>query len=138
MADKSIKQEIFQNMFVGTLLYSVVLGFFNDYTDILVTSSYSTTFMVAIVMQFLTYQTFALKDYVKRWFKQRNRKFSSVGLVFGVWLILFLSKFVFLAVISFLFKEDVYISGFVGLMAIIICLTLAQKLSEFAYNKLSD
>ena len=138
MVDKSKKQEVFQNMFVGILLYSVVLGFFNDYTEILTTSSYSTTFMVAIVMQLLTYRTFALKDRVKRWFKARNRRFSKAGLVFGVWLILFLSKFVFLAVISFLFKEDVHISGFVGLMAIIICLTIAQKLAELAYKKLAD
>jgi len=135
---KSKKQEVFQNMFVGILLYSVVLGFFNDYTEILSTSSYSTTFMVAIVMQLLTYWTFALKDSVKKWFKNRNKRYSKPGLIFGVWLILFLSKFVFLGVISFIFKDDVYISGFIGLMAIIICLTVAQKLTEFVYDKLGD
>ncbi|MEI6553651.1 MAG: hypothetical protein WCO09_03720, partial [bacterium] len=50
-------QELFLNMLVGTLLYSVVLGFFNDYTDILHTGTYSTTFLMAIVMQILTYTT---------------------------------------------------------------------------------
>ena len=59
-------------------------------------------------------------------------------MVFGVWLILFFSKFVFLAVIDVLFGENVEISGFVGLLLIIISLTVAQKLAEVAYNKLAD
>lgn len=132
------KQEIFSDMFVGILLYSVVLGFFNDYTDILHTSSYSVTFSVAIVLQLLTYATFAVKDVVKRVFRQWSGAWGKVGLVFSVWLVLFLSKFVFLAVISFIFREEVYIRGFVGLMLIVICLTVVQKLAELIYKKLGD
>lgn len=132
------KQEFFRTMFVGTLIYSVVLGFFNDYTEILHTSSYSVTFAVAIVMQILTYLTFALKDVVKNNFKKRQGKLNTAGLVFSIWLILFLSKFIFLAVISFIFRESVEISGFIGLMLIIICMTLAEKLAEFIHNKLAS
>jgi hypothetical protein len=134
----SDRQQLFQTMFVGVLLYSIVLGFFNDYTDILRTTSYSTTFLVAIVMQLLTFATFWLKNQVKRWFKGRESKWSTFAMVFGVWLILFFSKFVFLAVIDVLFGTDVEISGFVGLLLIIISLTVAQKLAEVAYNKLAD
>lgn len=132
------KQEIFQNMFVGILLYTVVLGFFNDYTDILYTSSYSTTFLVAVVMQMLTYATFAVKDRVKLWFKGHKGEWSKLGLVFGVWLVLFLSKFVFLAVIDFVFGDNVEISGFIGLLLIVACLTIAQKVAELVYEKLAD
>ena len=101
-------------MVVGILLYSVVLGFFNDYTDILQTRSYSVTFSVAVVMQLLTYLTFVLKDYVVRWFRRRGGPQHKVGIVFSVWLIMFLSKFVFLGVISVIFRDAVHISGFVG------------------------
>lgn len=131
------RQELFRTMFGGILIYSVVLGFFNDYTDILHTSSYSVTFAVAVVMQILTYLTFALKDKVKNSFKKRDGKFNKVGLVFSIWLILFFSKFVFLAVISFIFRDEVEISGFVGLMLIIICMTIAEKLAEYIHNKLA-
>ena len=48
---------MFRQMVLGILLHSVVLGFFNDDTDILHTRSYSVTFSVAIVMQLLTYLT---------------------------------------------------------------------------------
>ncbi len=134
---KSKNQELFQTMFVGILLYSVVLGFFNDYTDILKTTSYSTTFTMAIVMQLLTYATFATKDVVKKWFAPRSGRWSKLGLVMGVWLVLFLSKFVFLAIIDVIFGQAVYINGFIGLMKIIISLTLLQQITDILYRKLN-
>jgi hypothetical protein len=132
------KQDLFRNMFVGILLYSVVLGFFNDYTDILQTTSYSITFGMAIVMQFLTYATFAFKDMVKSWFKGKNSKGSKVARGFSIWLILFLSKFVFLAVIDFIFRDSVQISGFVGLLFIVASLTIAQQIIELVDRKLGE
>lgn len=97
------KQKLFRDMVLGTLLYAVVLGFFNDYTSYLYTASFSVTFLAAFVMQVLTYLTLSLKNRTVRWFKNRNGRFSKVGLVLGVWLIMFLSKFVFLEVIDFVF-----------------------------------
>lgn len=129
------KQQVFQEMFVGVLLYSVVLGFFNDYTDVLQTSSYSVTFLVAIVMQLLTYATFDLKKRVIKWSRAKD---NTPVMVLSVWLVLFLSKFVFLAVIDWLFGGAVTISGFVGLVLIIGCLTVAQRAAFFAYKKLGE
>src|SRR6476661_9278807 len=132
------RQRLFRKMVLGVLLYSVVLGFFNDYTDILQTRSYSVTFSVAVVMQLLTYLTFALKDRVVQWFRRRGGPQHKLGIVFSVWLIMFLSKFVFLAVISVIFRDAVHISGFVGLMLIIISMTIAQKLVDLVDDKLAD
>ena len=88
-------------MVLGTLIYSVVLGFFNDYTSILHTGSYSMTFAVAVVMQSLTYATLLLKD------KDggagsgaEGRAAAEAAMLFSVWLIMFLSKFVFLGAIA--------------------------------------
>ena len=132
------KQELFQNMFVGILLYSVVLGFFNDYTDILHTGTYSVTFMVAIVMQMLTYLTFALKDQVVNWFKKKGESYNKLALALSIWAIMFFSKFVFLGAVSIIFKDEVEISGFVGLLLIIACLTITQKIVEIVYEKLGS
>lgn len=125
-------------MVLGTLVYSVVLGFFNDYTDILQTRSYSVTFMVAIVLQILTYLTFQLKGKVASHFKARTDALQKPGLILSVWFIMFVSKFVFLAVISMVFQSSVCVSGFIGLMTIIITMTIAKQLIDFAYNKLGD
>jgi len=132
------KQELFRNMFVGVLLYSVILGFFNDYTNILHTGTYSTTFLMAIVMQILTYLTYLTKDRVVDWFNNREGPKSKVLLVFGVWLVIFLSKFVFLWAIDFVFRGTVEISGFLGLLLIVAILTVTQKLVEIVYSKLGD
>ena len=134
---RSSKQQLFFDMVLGTLVYAVVLGFFEDYTDILNTWSYSITFFVAIVMQILTYMTFWLKSLVVKYFKGKEGRLYKAALVFGVWLILFLSKFVFLAVIDFIFGSAVEISGFFGLMLIIIVMTVSKQLIDLAYARLA-
>lgn len=137
MTVKSKNQQLFLDMFVGTLIYAAVLGFFNDYTDILATSSYSVTFGLAIVMQLLTYLTFRLKDVVAGWFKGKPGKAARVGLVFGVWFVMFASKFVFLAAIELIFSHDVVVSGFIGLMIVIITMTVVQKCADLVFKKLA-
>ena len=135
---KSGKQEFFLSMVVGILLYSVVLGFFNDYTDILHTSSYSVTFLLAMVMQILTYLTFEVKKLAQSWFRDKDGSWYRFGLIFTIWLILFLSKFVFLWVISIVFRQAVHISGFIGLLLIVAVLTILQQLFELVYSKLAE
>ena len=120
MANKSQSknQAIFKDMFVGTLLYAVVMGFYCDYTDILNTSS------------------FWVKGRVSSWFKAREGKKYKVGRIIGMWLVLFLSKFVFLEVIDVIFGDSVSISGFVGLMGIILTMTIIDRLSAYVYSRL--
>jgi hypothetical protein len=89
-------------------------------------------------MQLLTFATFWLKDRVVGWFRRSDGSTNKVGLGLSVWLIMFLSKFVFLAVIDVIFGENVEISGFVGLLLMIICLTLVQKLVTIADKKLAE
>jgi uncharacterized membrane protein YczE len=133
MPDSSKNRELFSKMLIGTLLYAVVIGFFNDYTDFISTKSYSTTFLVSIVMQVLTYITFNLKGRVFRHFKLKENKLL---MVLGVWSIMFSSKFVFLAVLDKIFGSNFNISGFVGLILIIATFTISQKLIEYTESKL--
>jgi len=134
----SAKQAFFRSMVLGTLIYAVVLGFFNDYTSILHTTSYSTTFAVAVVMQILTYATLVLKDKTVAWHNREGATRNTPAMVFSVWLIMFLSKFVFLGAIGLVFGDDVEISGFIGLLLIIACMTVAQSLIELIDKKLGN
>ena len=133
----SRKQTLFYEMVLGTLVYSVVLGFFEEYTAILNTWSYSITFLAAIVMQILTYLTFGLKKLVVKKFKGREGKKYVAVMVLGVWVIMFLSKFVFLAVLDVIFGEAVEVSGFIGLVLIILTMTGVKKLIDVGYKKLA-
>lgn len=135
-ATETSGQRLLREMFVGTLIYAVVLGFFNDYTDILDTTSYSITFALAFVMQLLTYLTLLLKKWVVGRFKALDRPSARVGMMFAVWAIMFFSKFVFLAVIDAVFKSEVEVSGFVGLMTVIVAMMVVQKMADVVYAKL--
>lgn len=132
----SKKQELYRSMLVGVLIYSVVLGFYNDYTDILDTGTYSTTFALALLLQILTYATFRVKDWVVARAKAVGGSNQRVYVVGGVWAVMFISKFVFLGIISIVFRDNVYISGFIGLLLIIITMTVLDYLVAKVDKKL--
>lgn len=134
---RSPRQQLFWDMVLGTLVYAVVLGFFEDYTNILSAWSYSTTFFVAITLQILTYLTLRLKSLVIKHFKGKEGKRYRAMLIFGVWAIMFFSKFVFIAVIESIFGSSVVISGFVGLVIILVAMTVIKKLIDISYARLA-
>lgn len=68
------KQRVFREMLIGTLIYSVVIGFLNDYTSIISTRSYSITFALAIVLQLLTFLAIYIKSLVVKYLKNITAK----------------------------------------------------------------
>ncbi len=130
------KQRVYRAIVVGTLIYSVVLGFFADYTNVLFTTSYSTTFSMALVMQVMVFPTLLLKKKIANWFKGRSGKYTKFAMVMSLWLVMFLSKFVFLAVLDIVFSGSVEIRGFFGLVAIILCATILQQIADYFDKRL--
>ncbi|WP_159808388.1 hypothetical protein [Cellulomonas citrea] len=129
-------QSLAAEMLVGIALYSVVLGFFNDYTDLVHTASYSVTFALAVVMQLLTWAVFAAKRAWVRWFGRRERRGGPVGRFLGLWALMFSSKFVFLWVIGLVFSAEVEISGFVAILVLVACFTVVQLVGGAVYRRL--
>lgn len=126
------RREVLRDLTTGTLLYVVVMGFFDDYTTLLDISSHSILVLASIVMQLLTLGTLQLKKVVASRIKGDREKANMVALGLGIWAIMFFSKFVFLEVIDILFGDNVNFSGFFGL-AIVVAATLAvDKLLELA------
>ena len=68
------------------------------------------------------------------YFNKRNQK---VALVLSVWAVLFVSKFVFLWILDFIFGNYLDITGFVGLFIIILVATILQKIVDYFYNRFS-
>jgi len=132
----SRRQRVFVDWVLGTLLYAVVLGFFNDYTDLLRIASFSTLFAAALVLQALTAATFRVKDIVTKPFGDRSSRRSRLGYGLSLWAISFFSKFVFLEAIVLTFGSSVQIDGFAGLMLIVATMVAAQKAIETTYSRL--
>lgn len=132
------RQRIFREWTSGTLIYAVVMGFFNDYTDFLRIESFSTVFLAALVMQALTFATLGIKKQVSRWYRGRTGTRSKVAHGFSIWAIMFFSKFVFLWVIDIVFGGAVEVSSFVGLMLIIAVMVIVSRLIDGIELKLGD
>ena len=124
----AIDQEVYLEMVIGTLVYAVVFGFFNDYTNIVTATSFSIVFLAAIIMQALVYPTFLLKRQIVNWFTSQKTKASRYWMIFSIWFVLFVSKFIFLGALNFFLGEYIHISGFVGIVVVVVCATLITKL----------
>ena len=125
-------------MFVGTLIYAVVLGFFDDYTSVVYAESFSTLFLAAFVLQVLTYLAFLLKTKIVQALKHRTQMMYRVLMFFCVWLVMFVSKFVFVWVIDLIFGYYIDIYGFFGILAIVLCVTVIHKLADTIFVRLGD
>lgn len=129
---------MFREWTSGTLIYAVVMGFFNDYTDFLRIESFSTVFLAALVMQALTAATLSVKKRVSSWYQGRTGTGTKIAHGLSIWAIMFFSKFVFLEVINIVFASAVEISSFVGLMLIIAVMVILSGSIEVIDRKLGS
>lgn len=132
------QQLIFQELFVGTLIYASVLGFFNDYTSIVDAQSFSTIFFASVILESLTYLAFQLKGWIINVLKGRQGTIYRLLMFFSVWLIMFLSKFVFIWVLDIIFGEYIAIDGFFGILLVVLCVTVVHKLAYKLFQKLGS
>lgn len=132
------KQLLFQELFIGTLIYVVVLGFFRDYTSIVYAKSFSTMFFASVVLEVLTYLAFILKGRIITWLKDRQGLLYRVLMFFCVWLVMFSSKFLFIWVLDLLFGSYVRVNGFFGILFVVLCVTLIHRLTYTVFNNLGD
>jgi hypothetical protein len=131
-------QILFKELFVGTLIYAVVLGFFNDYTSIVEAGSFSTIFYAAVVLETLTYLAFLLKRKIVNRLSGRNGSTHKMFMFFSVWLVMFLSKFVFIWVVDMIFGNNINIYGFFGILLIILCVTITHQLADRTFTNLGS
>lgn len=133
VSQTSARQRVFSELFINTLLYVAVLGLFNDYTEIVYAKSFSYLFLASVIMGILTFATFWLKGRIVA----RYGKTQRLVMAFGVWLVMFLSKFVFVWAIDLVFGDNVSIYGYFGIVAVIMSVTIANKITDFVYEKLT-
>jgi len=132
------RQLLFKELFVGTLIYTIVLGFFDDYTSIVEAKSFSYIFLAAIILEVLTRAAFAVKDAIVRRLRHRGTPRATALMVFGVWFVLFSSKFVFIWAIDLVFGDDVNINGFFGIFAVALLVTVAHRSADIVFVRLGE
>ncbi len=128
----------FQELFIGTLIYVTVLGLFNDYTSLVEAKSFSTILLASMVLEILTYLALQLKSLIIDWLKGREGAIYKMLMFFCVWLIMFLSKFVFIGVINVIFGGHITINGFFGILFVVLSVTIIHKLAFHTFKKLGE
>ncbi|MBI3494805.1 hypothetical protein HY004_02380 [Candidatus Saccharibacteria bacterium] len=131
------KQLIFKEMFIGTLIFVLVLGFFADYTNIVWAKSFSYIFMAAFVLQVLTSVVMLLKKKIVAGLKSKDGKQYRALMFFCVWFLLFVSKFIFIVILDLLFGDYVYVHGFIGILIVVASATILVTLVDYTFSKLS-
>lgn len=131
-------QLAYQELFIGTLIYVAVLGLFNDYTSIVSAKSFSTIIYASIVLELLTYLAFKLKSTIIAWLKGREGIVYKILMFFCVWLIMFLSKFVFIWALDIIFGDYISINGFFGILLVVLSVTIVHKLAYYVFQRLGQ
>ncbi len=129
-------QLIFLELLVGTLIYVVVLGLFEEYTDLVSATSFSNIVLASVVLEGLTFLTFLVKDRWIAFLTQWRGELSRPQKLFGLWLVMFFSKFVFLWAIDFIFRGDFEVSGFFAILILVACVTILAKLGNAFFVRL--
>lgn len=131
-------QDTYRDWVLGTLVYMVVLSLFNDYTNMINISSASTILFASLILQALTFWTLGFKKWLGSQFNYSKDKKFKPAKFFSLWAVLFFSKFIFLWIIDVVFGQNVEISGFVGLLLIILVMTIIKESLFYFDNKLED
>jgi hypothetical protein len=134
----SPRQLLFKELFVGTLVYAIVLGFFDDYTSIVEATSFSFIFLAAIILEVLTCAAVAVKDRIVAQLRHRGTPRAFALMVVGVWFVLFSSKFVFIWAIDLVLGDDVNINGFFGILAVALVVTVVHRTADVVFVRLGE
>ena len=129
-------QLIFLELLVGTLIYVLVLGLFEEYTDLVSATSFSNIVLASVVLEGLTFLTFLFKDRWIEFLTKWRGELSRPQKLFGLWLVMFFSKFVFLWAIEFVFRGDFEVSGFFAILILVACVTVLAKLGNAFFVRL--
>ena len=125
------RQRLFLRYFTGVLIDVVILNLFDEYSDSVFVESFTLSLLAGVLMQALLKATIAVEHYVAEYFKARQGVAMKVMRFLGAWLVLFVSKFVILEALSFVFGDKVRFEGILhGIVPLIIVVVVMVVVEE--------
>lgn len=125
------RQRLIVRYLFGVLIDLVVLNLFGEFSDSVTIASFSWSLLAAILLQALLKATIAVEHQVAVFFSARQGAFMKFMRFFGAWVVLFLSKFAIMEVISFVFGDKVRFEGMLhGVVPLIIVVTVMVVVEE--------
>ena len=136
----SSRQRLFTRYAIAILVDLVVLNLFAEFWQHVTVDTFSTSLLVAVVLQLLLQATLSLEHWVGQKFADRVGAAWTTARVACAWLILFGSKFVMLGAIDRIFGDAVLFTGalhgVVALIMVLLAMLAAEEIFVRAYQRL--
>ena len=132
------RQLIFFSWTKDVLIYVIVLNLFVEYAEKVVIDSFTISIFTAILLKALLDVILGLEHRVAHFFETRSGKLSKFLRIMSTWLILFLSKFLILEVVDFVFGDHVELGKFVQVLSLVIALMVAREVVQRIYMALGS
>jgi hypothetical protein len=118
------------------LVYIVVLNLFVEYVHAVVIDSFTVSILTAVLLWGMLHAIVAIEHGVAGYFRQKKAVFWRVLRYVCVWGILFVSKFVILEVVAFVFAGRAALGHFFEIVAIVLTLMASEALLGLIFRKL--
>ena len=132
------RQRIYVSWLADVLVYIVVLNLYVEYSEAKVIDSFTISILTAVLLKLLLVLITASKYRVWAWSKSKNGRFYTVAGVVGVWAILFLSKFLILEAVDFVFGDHVDLGSFIDVMLLVAAMMITRELVQRIYHTLGQ
>jgi len=135
------RQQLFIKYTLVVLIDLVVLGFFNQYWDLVFIETFTVALLAAMLLQFLMQVAIKIEHYVADLLERKGFK-SKAHRAISAWAVLFVSKLVILEAINLSFGDSVEFSGpihgVVAFLTVVIVIIIAEQLIAWIYRYLAD
>jgi hypothetical protein len=137
------RQQLFLKNTFLVLIDLTILGFFNQYWDLIFIETFTIALLTAMLLQFLMQVALKIEHRVAdRLFGDKTDTRTKLMRAMSAWAIIFVSKLVILKAISFSFGDSVVFSGpihgLVAFLTLVIVIIIAEQLVLWVYRSLGD
>jgi hypothetical protein len=135
------RQQLFIKYILLVLIDLVVIGFFNQYWDLVFIETFTIALLTAILLQFLMQVAIKIEHYVADLLEIKGFT-SKAHRAISAWTVLFVSKLVILEAINLSFGDSVVFSGpmhgLVSFLTVVIVIIIAEQFISWIYRSLAD
>lgn len=137
----SLKQQILLKYLTWILIDLTVLNFFGEYWERVTIGSFGVSLFIAIVLQVLLKMTLSLEHKLSLFMKSKERLNKKILHILSTWFILFVSKFIMLWVLQFLFADAIVFSGayhgVVAFIVVVVVILFVENLVKRLFDALA-
>jgi len=137
------RQQLFLKYTLIVLIDLAVLGFFNQYWDLVFIETFTVAILMAILLQFLMQVAIKVEHMAANYlFGKKTDTRTKVMRGVSAWAIIFISKLIILEAISLSFGDSVVFSGpmhgLISFLTVVITIIIAEQFISWIYRSLGD